>query len=59
MAEDLKSEYDFSKLGKPVRGKYHHFIGQARTLRVCHSDGSVTVETVASTIELDPDETNL
>ena len=58
MAEDLKPEYDFSKLGKLVRGKYHHFIGQARTLRVRHSDGSVTVETVAPTTASDPDETD-
>ena len=50
--DTLRDNYDFSE---GVRGKHRHFVGQARTLRVRHRDGSVTVETVAPAIELDPD----
>lgn len=50
--DTLHDDYDFSS---GTRGKYRHFSGQARTLKVRHSDGSVTVETVAPTIELEPD----
>jgi len=48
----LRDDYDFSN---GTRGKYRHFSGQARTLKVHHPDGSVTIETVAPVIELDPD----
>lgn len=51
-AETLRDDYDFSD---GTRGRYRHFGGQARTLKVHHPDGSVTVETVAPAIELDPD----
>ena len=50
--DTLRDDYDFSE---GVRGRYRHFIGQARTLKIRHSDGSVTVERIAPAIELDPD----
>ncbi len=50
--DTLRDDYDFSN---GTRGKYRHFSGQARTLKVRHSDGSVTVETVEPAIELDSD----
>ena len=50
--DTMRDDYDFST---GVRGKYRHFIGQPRTLRIRHPDGSVTVETVEPAIELDPD----
>ncbi len=50
--DTLRDDYDFSK---GTRGKYRHFSGQARTLKVRHPDGSVTVETAPPTIELEPD----
>ena len=49
---DMRDDYDFSDGSK---GKYRHFSGQARILKVQHPDGSVTVETVPPAIELDPD----
>lgn len=48
----MRDNYDFSK---GVRGKYRHFIGQERTLKVRHPDGSVTIETIPAPIELDED----
>jgi hypothetical protein len=48
----MRDNYDFSK---GVRGKYRHFIGQERTLKIRHSDGSVTIETIPAPIELDED----
>lgn len=50
--EKLRDDYDFSS---GVRGKYHHFRGQSRTLKIRRPDGSVTVEIVEAAIELDPD----
>ena len=50
--DTLRDDYDFSD---GVRGKYHHFVGQACTLKVRQPDGSVTVRTVEPAIELDPD----
>jgi len=47
-----RDDYDFSN---GTRGRHRHFGGQARTLKVHHADSSVTVETVAPAIELDPD----
>jgi hypothetical protein len=48
----MRDDYDFSK---GVRGKYRHFVGQVRTLKIRHPDGTVTTETVQPPIELDPD----
>lgn len=48
----MRDNYDFSK---GVRGKYRHFVGQARTLKIHHPDGSVTTETIPAPIELDED----
>lgn len=48
----MRDDYDFSS---GVRGKYRHFLGQPRTLRIRHPDGSVTIETVEPAIELEPD----
>jgi hypothetical protein len=48
----MRDNYDFSK---GVRGKYRHFIGQERTLKIHHPDGSVTIETIPAGIELDED----
>lgn len=48
----MRDDYDFST---GVRGKYRHFIGQARMLNVRHPDGTVTTETVQPSIELDSD----
>lgn len=50
--DTLREDYDFTE---GIRGKYRHFSGQARTLKVHHSDGSVTVATIPPAIELDPD----
>ena len=50
--DTMRDDYDFSA---GIRGKYRHFIGQPRTLRIHHPDGSITVETVEPAIELDPD----
>ncbi len=50
--DTLRGDYDFSN---GTRGKYRHFSGQARTLKVRHPDGSVTVETAPPAVELDPD----
>ena len=54
-ADTLRDDYDFSE---GVRGRYRHFVGQVRTLRVRHRDGSVTVEAVAPATASDPDETD-
>lgn len=48
----MRDNYDFSK---GVRGKYRHFVGQERTLKIRQSDGSVTIETIPAAIELDDD----
>ena len=48
----MRDNYDFSN---GIRGKYRHFTGQARTLKIRHPDGSVTVETIEPSIELDED----
>lgn len=50
--DTMRDDYDFSN---GVRGKYRHLIGQPHTLKIHHPDGSVTVETVQPSIELDPD----
>ena len=49
--DTLRDDYDFSE---GVREKYRHFIGQVRTLKVRHHDGSVTVETVAPATRVKP-----
>ena len=48
----MRDDYDFSK---GVRGKYSHFIGRVRTLKIRQPDGTFTIETVQPSIELDPD----
>ncbi len=48
----MRDNYDFSN---GIRGKYRHFTGQARTLKIRHPDGSVTVEMIEPAIELDED----
>ncbi len=48
----MHDDYNFSN---GVRGRYRYLHGQPYTIRVCHPDGSVTLETVEATIELDPD----
>lgn len=41
--DKMRSHYDFSQA---EQGKYQHFIGQTSTLRITHSDGSVSVEQI-------------
>ena len=43
--DTLRDDYDFSN---GVRGKYRHLNGKARTLKIYHPDGSVTIATVES-----------
>jgi hypothetical protein len=50
--DTMRDDYDFSQ---GVRGKYRHFMGRARTLKVRHPDGTFTTETIQPFIELDPD----
>lgn len=50
--DTMRDNYDFSEC---VRGKYRHLIGQPRTLKIQHPDGSVTVETVQPSTELAED----
>ena len=52
--EEMRSHYDFSK---GVRGKYRHFIGQKRTIKIFRPDGTVTVEETEpeGVIVLEPD----
>ena len=38
MADDLRPEYDFSKLGKPARGKYTEAYTQGRNLVLLDED---------------------
>jgi hypothetical protein len=48
----VQNDYDFSQ---GVRGKYQHFIGQPQTVRIRHADGTISEETIAPAIELEPD----
>lgn len=48
----MRDDYDFST---GFSGKYRQFIGKERTLKICKPDGSVTVETLKPTINLDED----
>jgi hypothetical protein len=50
--EELRADYDFSG---GTRGKYKHFAGQTRTVKIHHPDGSVTVEMIEPAIQLDPE----
>ncbi len=50
--DELRDDYDFSK---GTRGRYSQLSNQVRTLKIRHSDGSVTVETVKPPIQLDAD----
>ena len=51
-SNELRLHYDFSQ---GTRGRYRHLVGQARTVKIHHPDGSVTVETVEPAIELEPE----
>ena len=48
----MRGDYGFSN---GVRGKYRYLGGQPHTIGIRHPDGLVTLETVESTIDLDPD----
>jgi len=41
--DDMLPEYDFSKMGEPVQGKYHKAYRDGHTVKIHNKDGSVEV----------------
>ena len=42
--DDLREEYDLSKLKNPVRGKYYQQYREGHSVTIHHEDGTKTVE---------------
>jgi hypothetical protein len=41
--DDMLPEYDFSKMGEPVQGKYHEAYKAGHTVKIHKEDGTVEV----------------
>ncbi len=59
LEDDLREEYDLSKLKNPVRGKYSQQYQQGHSVTIHHEDETTTTETFEqendNIIILDPD----
>ncbi len=58
LEDDMLPEYDFSKMGEPVQGKYHEAYKAGHTVKIHKEDGSVEVHYFAlddGSVLIEPD----